>query len=1010
MAFHDELPTLYKVYKWEVYIQSILIPTIGSPQLSRSFGQVCAVAQIPVATWPDVAVEGAPVSIYVRLNEQAQLVYVGAVHQPARSTFQHTITAIDSLWPATLSAPSPLSWEDTEDGEIVVDLLEAARIYNHAIAGTGWVMGTLYPVELARRQSPATLIEEIDRLAGALTRTRVNLVVRYPQPLYPGAVASAVYRYAYDPTGDELPILDQPAQLGGAGRDGIRNRTEVEGAVLRQDLTQTVTDEEFEVGEDEHDTWLNLPHPPNEGTLVVTDEAGTTTYLEGPDYEVDYEEGTFKPLGSGDIPIPAEGETTLLLLTYTWTEGGSGTQIEAALQADNPYLPAGVVQTHSVSSVLIQSFSKAEEIAVRAMRDQNRMAVTLQLTVALNPLLHLGDTITYRDPTVGLIEETAFLVTGLSHQDTLTRITAIGGAGGDVGEFDNRTPIALFDYSIFVIGSIARVRVNGTLSWDPDNDTLTYAWTDDESPANTATGPLATFVYNVAVEEYVIISLVVTDEHGAVSAIYARELNLTGSDEDRASGRYQEASLYGRWQSGAALVRRTTILYDPTVPGGSIWESGTPRAAYFNRSLLSAGHELGLRSPIWDALSEDFGSGGSVPTPTRLHFPASSPPYNWLVKGDPVTGTLWTTYTNTWDVGRFSMSWQWWDREQAVTVLQTGVDGPDIYVQLYHTRPAVGVTRLISESVIQGATLEYYQDSVNPALRGLKRLHAPRVWFPRSQPSTIYVAARESIWRTTNGGQNWTPWVDVEDVYDDADPEEYGFRWLAVVGNEQEVAYMISDQRLDRGTAAPVAFESPHDHPVTIGSTLEQPVFPDPIVPRSIIAHPTRKAFVVNCLYLLDVNPDTDLWRAREIVYPVGLDTGLTTIGQNDTWRTLLHPTEDDILILNAPDYGLDGGIYGAAYWAFSMDWATATATYLAEDTIPNPGGDPWYPEVILGGNAPWQLYASLAVAGPGTDAITPIEVVSDATTKVLRTTIVPDNWADPSFDDTAWDASTVLG
>lgn len=61
-----------------------------------------------------------------------------------------------------------------------------------------------------------------------------------------------------------------------------------------------------------HDLWIDLGKK-SISNVVVTDSSGTTTYIEGTDYEVDTEEGLLKVLSSGSI---TDGEALLVDYSY----------------------------------------------------------------------------------------------------------------------------------------------------------------------------------------------------------------------------------------------------------------------------------------------------------------------------------------------------------------------------------------------------------------------------------------------------------------------------------------------------------------------------------------------------------------------------------------------------------------------------------------------------------------------------------------------------------------------
>lgn len=92
-------------------------------------------------------------------------------------------------------------------------------------------------------------------------------------------------------------------------------------------------------------TWVEIGHMNvNTSGLVVTNSSGSTTYVLGTDYEVNYRLGMLKTLASGSIP---EGATILVDGSYsavsgTQIAGGTNAQIRAKFRLDGKNFADGL--------------------------------------------------------------------------------------------------------------------------------------------------------------------------------------------------------------------------------------------------------------------------------------------------------------------------------------------------------------------------------------------------------------------------------------------------------------------------------------------------------------------------------------------------------------------------------------------------------------------------------------------------------------------------------------------
>jgi hypothetical protein len=560
VALADEVLSTFKRQRYFVYIDGNEIASLTEPPtITESLAQFCATAELRFSAVPDEVRPGSAVRIVETINGIATTIFTGSIIRPERTSWppRTTLYAADVLWAATLPSPDELSWSSTDDATVIEELLESVDITAHRIESSNWTLGTLYPVLLPRRATPQSLIQRIDALAGFVTlASGSGVVYRIELPLYPGAATAAAFAYARNPGAGEYGVIS--ASRGGDGIDGIRNRVEITGAVLTVDYETDVTDT-IEQGF-AFDAPISLSQLPIEGSLTVQSDpgSGSVVFEEGDDYTINYGAGTITILSSGDIVQAGDHHTPLSVL-YDYVQEASGGEITAFASAENAYLPEGVRQVLSVRDDLIQDFTTAQLHADRLMAENNRLADELRLEIPSNPALRVGHTITYRDANLDLDEDTPFLVTAITRRGNRMSVTAIGGDGGETGYLDPRAPIAEFDYIVVRAGTnTVFVWVNAERSWDPDGDIASYAWTDNRSPANTATGVRAGFIYDLADGSTVTISLTVTDATSLDSQALGRTINLTGSQADIDAGRYQYVRAVWHDQSGRKFVASPT--------------------------------------------------------------------------------------------------------------------------------------------------------------------------------------------------------------------------------------------------------------------------------------------------------------------------------------------------------------------------------------------------------------------------------------------------------------------
>lgn len=209
----------------------------------------------------------------------------------------------------------------------------------------------------------------------------------------------------------------------------------------------------------------------------------------------------------------------------------SSHDIERTQSAESPWVkaPDGTPAYNDMvfTNDLVDTFDKADEVALRLLALHSRRKEELTLQVEGDPLRRLGDSIRVEDAAYAGLTDRWFLEgyrTTLTQTSFITSLKLIG-----TGASANLDPVAAFTYkAVWIVIDDALyvlVTLDGTPSFDPDGTIASYAWSDNQAP-EVATG--ATAVLNICKKTFEAggdivpewqVTLTVTDNDGNTDAV-----------------------------------------------------------------------------------------------------------------------------------------------------------------------------------------------------------------------------------------------------------------------------------------------------------------------------------------------------------------------------------------------------------------------------------------------------------------------------------------------------------
>jgi hypothetical protein len=204
---------------------------------------------------------------------------------------------------------------------------------------------------------------------------------------------------------------------------------------------------------------------------------------------------TARVLEASDREDPEYYRNRVIVTGATITEGTAPDQTSRTISATatntgsalvQPALPSGTYIDAEYNNHLIDTDAKAAEVAIRLLTKFARIPRQLQIELAGDPELDLGQTIAFVMPEIDLNDRG--FVSGIEHvidsNGYVTRLTDFRGAG-DTGGTLSQNPVAAFTFKseVEVFGSTTNVfaALDASNSFDPDGTIASYAWSDNQT-------------------------------------------------------------------------------------------------------------------------------------------------------------------------------------------------------------------------------------------------------------------------------------------------------------------------------------------------------------------------------------------------------------------------------------------------------------------------------------------------------------------------------------------------
>ncbi len=204
---------------------------------------------------------------------------------------------------------------------------------------------------------------------------------------------------------------------------------------------------------------------------------------------------TARVLEASDREDPEYYRNKVIVTGATVTEGSAPDETSRTITATatntgsalvQPALPEDTFLEAEYNNHLIDTDAKAADVAIRLLAKFARIPRQLQIEIAGDPELELGQTLAFVMPELDLNDRG--FVSGIEHvidaNGYVTRLTDFRGAG-DTGGTLAQNPIAAFTFKseVEVFGATTNVfaALDASNSFDPDGTIASYVWSDNQT-------------------------------------------------------------------------------------------------------------------------------------------------------------------------------------------------------------------------------------------------------------------------------------------------------------------------------------------------------------------------------------------------------------------------------------------------------------------------------------------------------------------------------------------------